>query len=63
LTDFLKEVSTIRMASTTEIPHGHNRNPPVLIHCRGGERTGLVLVTDLLLYTLDHNQVRNFLHT
>lgn len=60
ISEFLKEIGTIRIASTSEIPHGHNRNPPVLIHCRGGEKTGLVLVADLLLYTLDHNQVGIF---
>jgi tyrosine-protein phosphatase non-receptor type 14/21 len=44
------------MASISEVPPGHNTNPPVLIHCNGG-RSGVALVADLLLYTLDHNQV------
>lgn len=57
-TEFLEEVNSVRLASIQEIPLGHNTNPPVLIHCdEGFERTGVTLVSDLLLYTLDHNQV------
>lgn len=57
--EFLEEVNSVRLASIQEIPLGHNTNPPVLIHCdEGFERTGITLVSDLLLYTLDHNQVR-----
>lgn len=56
--DFLKELSSVRMASVNEVPPGHNTNPPVLIHCsEGGGRAGVTLASDLLLYTLDHNQV------
>lgn len=56
---FLEELSSVRMASAEEIPAGHNTNPPVLIHCNGsgGGRSGVALAADLLLFTLDHNQV------
>ena len=47
----------MRIASVSEVPPGHNCNPPVLVHCNEGERSGLILISDLLLYTLDHNQV------
>ncbi|XP_070492257.1 tyrosine-protein phosphatase non-receptor type 14 [Chironomus tepperi] len=53
---FLEELNSVRLASISEVPVGHNSNPPVLFHCTDGERTGLTLVADLLLYTLDHNQ-------
>uniref|UniRef100_A0A182PCG7 protein-tyrosine-phosphatase n=1 Tax=Anopheles epiroticus TaxID=199890 RepID=A0A182PCG7_9DIPT len=54
---FLEELSSVRQASIAEVPPSHNTNPPVLIHCNeGGGRTGVTLVADLLLYTLDHNQ-------
>lgn len=56
--EFLEELNSVRLASITEVPAGHNQNPPSLIHCSNGERTGLTLVADLLLYTLDHNQVQ-----
>lgn len=57
-TDFLKELNSVRLASINEVPPGHNTNPPVLIHCsEGGGRAGVTLCSDLLLYTLDHNQV------
>lgn len=57
--EFLEELSSVRMASADEIPAGHNTNPPVLIHCNGsgGGRSGVTLAADLLLFTLDHNQV------
>lgn len=56
--DFLEELNSVRLASTHEVPPGHNTNPPVLIHClEGGGRSGVTLTADLLLYTLDHNEV------
>ncbi|XP_030555416.1 tyrosine-protein phosphatase non-receptor type 21 [Drosophila novamexicana] len=55
--DFLEELNSVRLASTHEVPRGHNTNPPVLIHClEGGGRSGVTLTADLLLYTLDHNE-------
>lgn len=56
--DFLEELSSVRLASINEVPPGHNTNPPVLVHCsEGGGRSGVTLLADLLLYTLDHNEV------
>lgn len=50
----------MRLASINEVPPGHNTNPPVLIHCNEGVgRAGITLASDLLLYTLDHNQVNS----
>ncbi|EDW54497.1 GM17951 [Drosophila sechellia] len=55
--DFLEELNSVRLASTQEVPPGHNTNPPVLLHClEGGGRSGVTLTADLLLYTLDHNE-------
>lgn len=51
-------MSSVREHTITEIPVGQNRNPPILVHCSTGVgRTGLAVLSDLLLYTLDHNQV------
>lgn len=57
---FLEELSSVRLASVSEVPPGHNCNPPLMIHCNEGDKTGLTLVADLLLYTMDHNQVRTW---
>lgn len=52
-------MNSVRLASINEVPPGHNTNPPVLIHCNeGGGKSGVMLASDLLLYTLDHNQVK-----
>ncbi|XP_069702508.1 tyrosine-protein phosphatase non-receptor type 14 [Periplaneta americana] len=54
---FLEELNSVRQHTVSEIPAGHNRNPPVLMHCTAGVgRTGVTVLSDLLLYTLDHNQ-------
>lgn len=59
---FLEELSSVRLASVSEVPPGHNCNPPLMIHCNEGDKTGLTLVADLLLYTMDHNQVRSVIN-
>ncbi|XP_054272047.1 tyrosine-protein phosphatase non-receptor type 14 [Macrosteles quadrilineatus] len=54
---FLEELSSVRQHIVTEIPAGHNHNPPVLVHCSTGIGPSAVTVlSDLLLYSLDHNQ-------
>lgn len=56
---FLEEMQSVHQHSMGEIPPGHNKNPPILVHCTAGVgRTGLTILCDLLLYTVDHNQVR-----
>lgn len=55
---FLEEMQSVHQHSMGEIPPGHNKNPPILVHCTAGVgRTGLTIISDLLLYTVDHNQV------
>lgn len=54
---FLEEMQSVHQHSMGEIPPGHNRNPPILVHCTAGVgRTGLTILNDILLYTIDHNQ-------
>ncbi|XP_072391458.1 tyrosine-protein phosphatase non-receptor type 14 [Diabrotica undecimpunctata] len=54
---FLEEMQSVHQHSMGEIPPGHNKNPPILVHCTAGVgRTGLTILCDLLLYTVDHNQ-------
>ncbi|RZF46366.1 hypothetical protein LSTR_LSTR011150 [Laodelphax striatellus] len=54
---FIEEMGSVRQHTVSEIPAGHNRNPPILIHCSSGVGlSAVLLLSDLLLYTLDHNQ-------
>lgn len=58
---FLEEFSSVRIHTMGEIPARHNQNPPVLVHCSAGVgRTGVTILSDLLLCALDHNQVTLF---
>ncbi|BES93408.1 tyrosine phosphatase, non-receptor type nt6 [Nesidiocoris tenuis] len=54
---FLEELSSVRQHTITEIPAGHNKNPPVLVHCSSGVGpTAVTILSDLLLFAHDHNQ-------
>uniref|UniRef100_A0A0A9YFS3 protein-tyrosine-phosphatase n=2 Tax=Lygus hesperus TaxID=30085 RepID=A0A0A9YFS3_LYGHE len=54
---FLEELSSVRQHTITEIPAGHNKNPPVLVHCSTGVGpTAVTILSDLLLFAHDHNQ-------
>ncbi|XP_077294984.1 protein tyrosine phosphatase non-receptor pez [Arctopsyche grandis] len=54
---FLEELSAVRQHCASEITPLHNANPPVFVAClQGAGRTGVTIASDLLLYTLEHNQ-------
>ncbi|GAB6026053.1 hypothetical protein CHUAL_012259 [Chamberlinius hualienensis] len=53
---FMEEIDSVRRHAANEIPLGKTRNLPMVVHCSAGVgRSGVTILCDVMIYSLDHN--------
>lgn len=57
---YLEEIQSVRRHTNSMLDASKNPKPPVIIHCSAGVgRTGVVILTELMISCLEHNEVIN----
>ncbi|XP_031559142.1 tyrosine-protein phosphatase non-receptor type 21-like [Actinia tenebrosa] len=61
--EFLDQMESLRHLTNSSLPHGEEK-PPVVVHCTAGVgRTGVIILTDLMIACIQNNQRINIHRT